>query len=516
MSKTKIVIAAIIWLILIGSAVAVWRLWMQPTLNKAEQRKQEEREKELQKDTKGSSQYDHQLKLALDGFSGYAVLRSEAFAERLRQKRIRIEMIDDQANYTERLESLAVGKAQFAAFPLDSLIKASAAANKLPATAIAVIDESQGADAMLAYRDKYPNIDAIEKNPLTKIVLVGDSPSETLARVVLNDFGMRESATEKIVSVGDADSLKKRYQAAVPGGDEVFVTWEPLVSEMLNNDQLHVLVDSSRFSGYVVDCLVVSRDFASKNEEVMRDVLESYFAALYEFREDQAMSELLIQDSKSSTTGAIGLTAAQSQKLLKQIAWRNTQENYVHFGLRNETKLSNIEDMSKKIVRVLLATGALKSDPLEGDYTKIFFEKPLSQLRDKGFNPGISEEQIRGNAPLPSLSEAQWDTLIAVGTLSVPPLVFGRGTSKLTEQSQQTLDELIEQLNSWPQYYLLIRGNASTRGNVEANKKLALERAVSALDYLKSHGVEGNRMRAVAGDLTGETSVQFVFGQTPF
>jgi outer membrane protein OmpA-like peptidoglycan-associated protein len=63
---------------------------------------------------------------------------------------------------------------------------------------------------------------------------------------------------------------------------------------------------------------------------------------------------------------------------------------------------------------------------------------------------------------------------------------------------------------------LLIRGNASTRGNVEANKKLALERAVSALDYLKSHGVEGNRMRAVAGDLTGETSVQFVFGQTPF
>jgi peptidoglycan-associated lipoprotein len=103
-----------------------------------------------------------------------------------------------------------------------------------------------------------------------------------------------------------------------------------------------------------------------------------------------------------------------------------------------------------------------------------------------------------------------------VGTLSVPPLVFGRGTAKLTEQSQLTLDELIEQLKSWPQYYLLIRGNASTRGNVDANKKLALERAVAALEYLKTRGVDANRMRAVAGDLTGETSVQFVFGQTPF
>lgn len=516
MNKSKIVIAAIVWLMLIGSAVAVWRLWMQPKLNEAEQQQQEQREKDLQDSTKGNSQYDHNLKLALDGFSGYAVLRSDEFAEQLRQKRIRFEMVDDNANYTERLEALASGKVQFAAFPLDSLIKASELLNKIPATAIAVIDESRGADAMVAYREKYPNIDAIQANALTKIVLVGDSPSETLARVVLNDFGMRDSATKKIEPVADADALKKRYQAAVSSGDEIFVTWEPLLSEMLNNDQLHVLVDSSRFSGYVVDCLVVNRDFALKNQTVMRDVLECYFTALYEFRTDEAMAQLLIKDSKASAPGAIGLTEAQAQKMLKQIAWRNTQENYVHFGLRNEAGLNNIEDMAKKITRVLLATGALKSDPTDGDYTRVFFDKPLTQLSEKAFHPGINDEQIRGNASLPSLTDAQWDTLIPVGTLSVPPLVFGRGTAKLTEQSQLTLDELIEQLKSWPQYYLLIRGNASTRGNVDANKKLALERAVAALEYLKTRGVDANRMRAVAGDLTGETSVQFVFGQTPF
>lgn len=516
MSKTKIVMAAIVWLMLIGSAVAVWRLWMQPKLDEAEQKKKDEIQRQIEENTRGSSQYDHNLKLALDGFSGYAILRSDEFAERLKQKRIRLEMVDDNANYAERLEALNSGKVQFAAFPLDSLIKASELLNKIPATAIAVIDESRGADALVAYREKYPNIDAIQANALTKIVLVGDSPSETLARVVLNDFGMRESASRKIEAVSDLDSLKKRYQAAVPGGDEIFVTWEPLLSEMLNNDQLHVLVDSSRFSGYVVDCLVVSRDFALKNEAVMRDVLESYFTALYEFRTDDALAKLLIKDSKSSAPGATGLTEAQARKLLKQIAWRNTQENYVHFGLRNDVGLNNIEDMAKKITRVLLATGALKSDPTDGDYTRVFFDKPLSQLREKAFHPGINDEQIRGNVALPSLTDAQWDTLMPVGTLSVPPLVFGRGTARLTEQSQLTLDELIEQLKSWPQYYLLIRGNASNRGNVEANKKLASDRATAALEYLKTRGVDANRMRAMTGDLTGETSVQFVFGQTPF
>ncbi len=29
-----------------------------------------------------------------------------------------------------------------------------------------------------------------------------------------------------------------------------FLTWEPYVSQLLVNDQLHVVIDSSRFTGY--------------------------------------------------------------------------------------------------------------------------------------------------------------------------------------------------------------------------------------------------------------------------
>ncbi len=427
-----------------------------------------------------------------------------------------MDVVDDNANYPERLQSLESGKVQLAAFPLDSLIKASLVANKYPATVVAILDESRGADAMIAYRDKFPNIDALRSNTDTKLVLVGDSPSETLARVVLNDFGMRDRAQSTIDQVPDSSALKTRYLAAAPAGNEVFVTWEPLVGEMLKNDQLHVLVDSSRFSGYVVDCLVVSRDFLVKNESVVRDILECYFKTLYEMRDPQALSSFLQADSRGIDGSSEGLSETQAAKLLSQIAWRNTQENYAHFGLRDSGGLDYIEDMIEKITRVLISTEALAQNPLDGQYNRLFFDRPLRSLRETDFHPGITEEQIRGSNPLPSLSEEQWAKLQPVGTLSVPPLVFGRGTSKLTEQSQQTLLELVDQLKSWPQYYLMIRGNASTKGNVEANRKLANERAATALEFLQRAGVDANRLRATSGELTGETSVQFVFGQTPY
>ena len=78
------------------------------------------------------------------------------------------------------------------------------------------------------------------------------------------------------------------------------------------------------------------------------------------------------------------------------------------------------------------------------------------------------------------------------------------------------LDDLIEKLAAWPQYYLLIRGNASLQGDLEANKALAEARAAAAEQYLTQNGVSENRVRAVGGEPSGTTSVTFVLGQTPY
>ena len=62
----------------------------------------------------------------------------------------------------------------------------------------------------------------------------------------------------------------------------------------------------------------------------------------------------------------------------------------------------------------------------------------------------------------------------------------------------------------------MIRGNASSLGDVESNKQLASKRAQGALEYLQSAGIPKERMRTIPGQITGETRVTFGVGEIPY
>lgn len=507
MSKAKIVLASLVWLLILTIGVMLYRLWWVPSAQKKQQQAQEE----VLDATSGTSGYKHHLKLGLDGFSGYAILRSDEMSRQLRTLGIKLDSVDDGADYAKRVAGLMDGTLQLAAFPIDALLKASQQKSVLPATIVAIIDETRGADALVAYKAKYSNLDALN-SPETKFVLVGGSPSETLLRVLMHDFKLDQVTARSMVAVTDAKELLKRYRAATPGGSEVFVTWEPLVSQLLENDQMHVLVDSSRQSGYIVDALVASRDFLVKNEPVVRQVLECYFRALYSFSDREKLQELVVRDA--ALTGS-PVTATQAKRLVEGIAWKNTQENFAHFGLRAES-LPHVEDLIDRIKRVLMDTGGLQSDPTSGESRRLFFEQSLRELQASGFHPGITPEEVRSEIKLVALTAEQWEHLQPVGTLSVPPLVFFRGQAKLTDASHATLDELVEKLSSWPQYYVLVRGNVGSRGDIEINRGIAHQRVEHVLQYLLSKGIPQERMRAMPGEVLDDMSVSFVFGQVPY
>jgi flagellar motor protein MotB len=506
-SKAKVVLVSLVWLILLSIGVVLYRYWYVP---KAETQAQEA-EQQVVDATSGSSQYQSRVKLGIDAFSGYAILRSDEMNQQLRSRGIKLDLVDDGADYEKRLAGLASGDLQMAAFPIDALLKASERKGSLPATIVAIIDESRGADALVGYKQKYPTIDSLN-SPNTKFVLVGDSPSETLVRVLMHDFQLSAVGEGSLVKVSSEKEVIARYRSAIPEGDEVFVTWEPVVSELLLNDQMQRLMDTSSQSGYIVDALVVSRDFLIKNEPIVQQVLESYFRTLYAFNDGRTLEELVRRDAEA---GGTKITQEQAKSLVGGIAWKNTQENFAHFGLQS-ANLALIEDMIDRIKRVLIETKGLDSDPTGGDSRKIFFERSLSQLKASGFHPGIAPEAVRDDIELAILTDSQWEQLKPVGTLAVPSLVFARGTSTLTGRSESILDELVDKLKSWPEYYVMIRGNAGSRGDVEANRKLAKQRADAALQYLLTKGVAEQRIRAVEGEITGAMSVTFVFGQPPY
>lgn len=507
MSKGKLLAVCIVWLMLVGVGAVAWRFFIQP-----QQQLAAEKEREAQiETTSGQSRYRSTIQLGLDPFSGYAVLRSEAFQEKLREKSIRVQLMDDQADYGARIRKLQRGEIQMAAFTIDAFVKACSQIDDLPGVIVALLDETRGADAMVANKQQFPNVDALN-HPDVRFVLTADSPSETLARVVISQFHLDQLSHDPFLFQRTPEQTFAHYRESKPGSREVYVAWEPFVSQMLENETMHVVIDSSRFRGYIVDVLVVSRDFLSKNESVVQDVVGSYFAAIYQHRGD--MLSLVQADAQQQQ---MELTPEQAKKLVAGVHWKNTIENFAHFGILEERSRQHIEDMIANITGVLTRTGAIPKDPTDGAPAKLFNQRILQHLQASDFHPGLQSETLEQEGTiLPVLSDEDWSNLREIGELNVPALVFARGTAALQPSSQVVLDELVRTLNTFPQYYVLIKGDATRRGNVEANRQLAEQRAKAAADYLVQRGIHQSRVHALSVEPTGEASVSFVLGEAPY
>ncbi|MEM8678678.1 MAG: phosphate ABC transporter substrate-binding/OmpA family protein [Planctomycetota bacterium] len=503
MSKGKLFAVCVLWLMIAAALAVTYRYLVYP-------RQRDQRLSE----TSSESHYQHTVTIALDSFSGYAILRSQEFKEQLSQKRIRLELVDDGANYSQRIKALDRGRVDMAAFTVDALIKVSASLDTPPATILAVIDESRGADAIVAYKQVVPEEDRLDtlNRADMRFVVTPDSPSETLARAVISSFGLDNLPPNPFVAADDAEDVFHIYRSAKPDEPRVYVLWEPHVAKILANPNTHIISDTSKFRGFIVDVLVAGRDFLVKNEELAQEVVGAYFRAAHHYRQD--MPSLVYEDAK--LTG-IALSPDQAQRTVNGIRWKNTQENFAHFGLRPNGNVPLLEDTISKITRVLTDTGAIERDPTEGDPGLLYYDKILADLKNANFHPGLSEEQIREETvQLVPLTDREWDALVPIGTLSVPELVFARGRDVLTGSSRVTLDELAKQLESFPFAYVLVKGNASTQGDLEANAALAQKRAQAAEAYLVGVGVDPQRIRAVGGEPSGRTSVSFVLGQPAY
>ena len=154
---------------------------------------------------------------------------------------------------------------------------------------------------------------------------------------------------------------------------------------------------------------------------------------------------------------------------------------------------------------------------MNGKASLLYYSKTLEELKSEGYQAGMQEEKLREDTlQLSILQNSEWDRLSPVGTLSVPQLSFARGTDRLSQHSIAILDDLYDKLRTWPQYYLMIRGNASLRGDLEANKQLALSRAKTARAYLISKGIKEHRINARGGKPSGSSSVSFIFGKKDY
>ncbi|MEO1705124.1 MAG: putative urea ABC transporter substrate-binding protein [Pseudomonadota bacterium] len=138
-------------------------------------------------------------------------------------------------------------------------------------TALIVGDFSNGNDAVIVKGDG--ELADLEGKPVNLVEL---SVSHYLLARALDSVGLRESQLEAVINTSDADMI-----AAFATPDvEAVVTWNPLVSTILEDPSAKKLFDSSDIPGEIIDLMVVNTEVLEANPSFGKALVGAWYEVM--------------------------------------------------------------------------------------------------------------------------------------------------------------------------------------------------------------------------------------------
>lgn len=141
------------------------------------------------------------------------------------------------------------------------------AAGGVDSTALIVGDFSNGNDGVVLKGKK-----SLKDIKGQRVNLVELSVSHYLLARALESVGMRESDV-KVVNTSDADMV------AIYGNSDVtaVTTWNPLLNEILSQPDSHLVFDSSKIPGEIMDLLVINSETLQKNPALGKALVGAWY-----------------------------------------------------------------------------------------------------------------------------------------------------------------------------------------------------------------------------------------------
>lgn len=461
-----------------------------------------------QKATSDAARTKGKIRIDMDGWKGYFILRSPEFKSVMRRSGWIIVPKDDEGDYATRMERLKNSDIEFAVATVDSYIL-NGEPKGYPGTIVMVIDESHGGDAIIGRKDKVKSLDDIKTLGNLKVAFIPNSPSHHLLKATSDHFSVPEilpTGPNRIEAASQAEVLK----ALNSGKADVAVLWEPYVTKALKNKDNIKLLGTEVTEKLIVDVLIVNRKWADRNSNVVKLFMKNYFKVLKKYRDDE---DLLIAHSKKVDGEK---DAADIKSSVAGVKWVNFTENCEKwFGISSST--GEEEDLEEGLIEtiestkdILINSGDFSDNPIpdENPYrlTNVTF---LSELAKSGIGGGgftIAAAGAGGagapivsslEAPFAALSAASWARLREVGTLKVGDINFKGTSSNLDLIGKDIVDKAVARLKHYPRLRVKIKGHTGTRGDTNENIKLSQLRADSVLSYMTGvYGLDENRLKA--------------------
>ena len=434
--------------------------------------------------------------IALDSWVGYFPLRSPVFGKLMRDAGYRIKIIDDNADYSDRMKMLKKGKVDFAVCTVDSYLL-NGTAKDYPAAIVAIIDESKGGDAIVAWKDKFADLDDIKKAKSFNIAFTPASPSEHLLKAISVHFGINRLKGEDTSWRVETDGAEEAYKKLIDREVDIAVLWEPHVSEALSKPGIIKLMGSEDTEKLIVDILLVNRKFAKEKSGLVKLFLRKYFETLtvYSASPGRLKQDILTQ---------VDLSKGQISSMLKGVKWVSYPENLKWFGLSasRSHQLPEIIESINSTISILLMSGDFNKNPLTDNdpytiinsqfvnelYNSIAFDK--SKLSSQGSNSLTKRFK--------KLSPEEWGRLKKVGALKLRPITFRSGTSIIDDSGSKQMDEIAGSIRHYPNFRIYVKGHTGLRGDQTENIKLSLKRSEAVKKNLQyTYNIDSNRIMVV-------------------
>ena len=446
------------------------------------------------KGTKGT------INIGIDNWAGYIPLCSSEMKGRMRRSGYILNCENDNADYSARMKSLKKNNIQFAVATVDSYIL-SAADYSFPGTIIAVIDESKGGDAIVAWKDQIKTIDDLKTKQDLKIAYTPSSPSEHLIKAVGYHFDVPALMGKTNNWRDERDGSEQSLEALLDKKVNAAVIWEPDVSKALEKKGITKLLGTEDTNKLIVDILLVNREYSNSNPDAVNTLLENYFKTLKHYRQNP--KELIKEIASQSD-----LSKSKAEKLMKGISWANLTDNAVQwFGISSGYASTAAEDLIDTIdstIEILVDSGNFSSSPIpDNNPYRITNSSFISALFEKSMNSGFGSKDTGSSKSslerdFATLSANQWDQLREIGTLRIRPVSFQSGTSDLNLDGKKEIDKATKQLKHYPNFRIVIKGHTGLRGDKDANLQLSQDRAESVARYIEiTYGVDSDRIRSI-------------------
>lgn len=355
---------------------------------------------------------------------------------------------------------------------------------KLDARAVMIVDNTQGADAVIT---RNPNVRSIEDLAEKKVALLEFTPSHGMLIDALENSSLtaRKRSSVDNVFIQAASGTAGVRSAFEAGHVDAAVLWDPDLALALKAvPGSRVIYSTKSASNLIFDVMVC--DSRVLNNPANQNAIQAFVTGWMQGVDAAKANPDAAVEALVQTEEAFTLLAKQEGKgfiksLFPSLIWTGLNDNARILGLAGDT--NHYERVYRSFDRIYRELGALSNpnspviNPAESfDYR--YINKLLAannKAKEEAAKPQFTFTQS-------GLNQAAAKTAEVTKPVNVS---FTTGSAELSKRAQKTLDDqLAPFIENNGSAYFEVSGNTDSTGNFDANVRLSYARAQSVVDYL--------------------------------